>query len=176
VLSGDFAEYSALIAVRSSPRAAVKRRDDDGSMIQRRVEHGWCGRMRCTAHRQQALKPRDSCLSAPDHAHDAASRQPPTTAAVSTLQTQCRRVGSSLTQVRQIPFPLLPSPFPSSFPFLSLHLLLRLPFSSSFPFPPSPFLPPSRRPYRAYSKRVFALIVHSELKSVHPGFPVAFIF
>jgi len=29
---------------------------------------------------------------------------------------------------------------------------------------------------RAYSKRVFALIVHSELKSVHPGFPVAFIF
>jgi len=28
VLSGDFAEYSALIAVRSSPRAAVKRRDD----------------------------------------------------------------------------------------------------------------------------------------------------
>jgi len=30
-------------------------------------------------------------------------------------------------------------------------------------------------PCRAYSKRVFALIVHSELKSVHPGFPVAFI-
>ena len=29
---------------------------------------------------------------------------------------------------------------------------------------------------RAYSKRVFALIVHSELKRVHPGFPVAFIF
>jgi len=29
---------------------------------------------------------------------------------------------------------------------------------------------------RAYSKRVPALIVHSELKSVHPGFPVAFIF
>ena len=29
---------------------------------------------------------------------------------------------------------------------------------------------------RAYSKRVLALIVHSELKSVHPGFPVAFIF
>ena len=29
---------------------------------------------------------------------------------------------------------------------------------------------------RAYSKRVFAVIVHSELKSVHPGFPVAFIF
>jgi len=28
-----------------------------------------------------------------------------------------------------------------------------------------------------YSLRVFpALIVHSELKSVHPGFPVAFIF
>jgi len=32
VLSGDFAEYSPLIAVRSSPRAAVKRRDDDGSI------------------------------------------------------------------------------------------------------------------------------------------------
>ena len=29
---------------------------------------------------------------------------------------------------------------------------------------------------RAYSKRVFAQIVHSELKSVHPGIPVAFIF
>ena len=29
---------------------------------------------------------------------------------------------------------------------------------------------------RAYSKRVPALTVHSELKSVHPGFPVAFIF
>ena len=28
----------------------------------------------------------------------------------------------------------------------------------------------------AYSKRVPALIVHSELKSAHPGFPVTFIF
>ena len=28
----------------------------------------------------------------------------------------------------------------------------------------------------AYSKRVPALIVHSALKSVHPGFPGAFIF
>ena len=32
------------------------------------------------------------------------------------------------------------------------------------------------RHFRAYSKRVPALIVHSELKSVHPGFPVTFIF
>jgi len=29
---------------------------------------------------------------------------------------------------------------------------------------------------RAYSKRVPALIVHSDLKNVHSGFPVAFIF
>ena len=34
----------------------------------------------------------------------------------------------------------------------------------------------NREPGSAYSKRVPALIVHSELKSVHPGFPVAFIF
>ena len=55
-----------------------------------------------------------------------------------------RRVGSSLTLVRQIPSPLLPSlslstSLSTSLPFPSPSLALLLPFSFFFPFPPPLF-------------------------------------